>query len=162
MPKMTFQNQLSTTDTNVTILLNSNVILWREQFTVWLSVREKILNKRRTTLFLSLSVGSKWAVGGDGKPWSIHFHTPYGNSVVCSEEVGSNIDLDHMCFSELQTQQCRAATWHTPYGHLFCVRGFYKQDPPTHTCLHAIQDLEGLLFWITLLIHTLVSFISGS
>lgn len=85
-------------------------------------------------------------MGGEGKPWSIHFHTPYGNSVVCTEEVGANIDLDHMCFSELQTQQGRVAAEHTTYGHLFSVRGFYKQDPPTHTHAYTVQDLEGLFF----------------
>lgn len=53
----------------------------------------------------SLPAGSCRAVGDGGRPWSIHFHTPYGNSVVCTEEVCANSDLGHMCFSELQTQQ---------------------------------------------------------
>lgn len=66
--------------------------------------------------------------------------------MVCTEEVGANIDLDHMCFSELQTQQGRVDTEHTTYGHLFSVRGFYKQDPPTHLCVYAVQDLKGLFF----------------
>lgn len=61
-------------------------------------------------LTVTFSVGSKKAIGGDGKPWSIHFHTPYGSSVVCTEEVGANSDPNHMCFSELQTQQGRVDT----------------------------------------------------
>lgn len=56
-------------------------------------------------LSVSLSTGCKRALGDGGRPWSIHFHAPYGNSVVCTEEVCSNSDLSHMCFRELQTQQ---------------------------------------------------------